>query len=71
VDGSEEALRYAQSEAEVERQEKRVHEVRQRYDKDLLESTQFAKEHAADLHDIAVTEARLGGVAINIDQNTR
>lgn len=28
----------------------------------------FAQENAADLHDLAVIEAHLGGVAINIEQ---
>lgn len=38
------------------------------YDDQVLESKQFAMDNAEQLHDLAVIEAHLGGVAINVEQ---
>ena len=38
------------------------------YDRNLQASAAFAKENAAQLHDLAVIEAHLGGVARKVEQ---
>lgn len=45
-----------------------VAEVRPEYDEEVARGKDFAEAHAAELHDLAVIEAHLGGVAINVEQ---
>jgi len=40
----------------------------QAYDANIEEAAKFASENAGQLHDLAVIEAHLGGVAIKVEQ---
>lgn len=42
--------------------------LKQNYRINTSEAADFAKDHVEQLHDVAVIEAHLGGVAINVKQ---
>lgn len=43
--------------------------VKDNYEDQVLDSRQFAANNAEQLHDLALIEAHLGGVAINVEQS--
>lgn len=48
--------------------QKSVDLEKQAYHEDIKSGAEFAKDNAEQLHDLAVLEAHIGGVAINVEQ---
>jgi Rad3-related DNA helicase len=42
--------------------------AKEEYDENIAEAAEFAHDNAEQLHDLAVIEAHLGGVAISVEQ---